>query len=327
VLHYDFYVKIIMKLFIGSVLLMYGQLLEASELFKSADQSYQNVNYHYFLPTLLNQGYEPKDSSLYLLSEKAVKFITKLNVSSKNIQQLGIFIEPIVPDEAAECFSLEGIKELVLPKERTEDSNKQYDHQEVENYVRAMWQVQNLSDVLPISEQFCKDLHRTLLSGVRGFDKKPGDYRTVQNWIDGRTIKTARFVPPHPSHLSVLMQDLFQFWHNDSLMLTTLMKIALFHYQFEVIHPFADGNGRLGRLLILAQLMESKLLDTPCLNVSVIFNRDREQYVERLNYAMTTGDLDSWILFFLEACIDASEQNLQIYKAFSDLQNAWMPKL
>jgi Fic family protein len=323
--YYDFYVKIIMKLFIWRFNWMYGQLLEASELFKSADQSYQNVHYHYFLPTLLNQGYEVKLSSLYLLSEKAVKLITQLNSNSRNIKQLEIFIQRIVQHEAVESSSLEGTKttfaELVLPEERTEDLNKQHDRQEVENYVQAIWQAQNLLEELPTSERYCKDLHRTLLSGVRGSDKKPGDFRTVQNWIGGRTIKTAQFVPPHPSHLSMLIQDLFQFWHNDSLMITTPMKIALFHYQFETIHPFMDGNGRLGRLLMLAQLMESELLDNPCLNVSVIFNRNKERYTERLKYANTTGDLDSWILFFLDSFIEAAEHTSETYKAFSDLQN------
>ncbi len=310
---------------------MYGQRLPARELFKNRDNLYQEFEYAYFLPNKLNQGYTLQNNQLYLLSEKVIQLVTQLNGDSKHLKHLDRFINRIVQYEAVESSFLEGTKttftELLLPEEPTNDEEKKYDRQEVLNYVETIWQAKHLLSQLPTSERYCKRLHTTLLSGVRGFDKEPGQFRSVQNWIGGNTIHTAQFVPPHPVHVNELMLDLFQFWHNETLMITTPIKIALFHYQFETIHPFKDGNGRLGRLLILAQLMESNLLDNPCLNVSVIFNRNKARYTESLKHANLTGDLDRWILFFLESFIEAIQQTFKMYVDFSNLQNECEEKI
>jgi Fic family protein len=310
---------------------MYGQLLPAKELFKNIDNTYQNFEYSYFLPNTLNEGYALENRQLYVISEKVIQLVTQLNVDSKRLKHLERFINRIVQYEAVESSFLEGTKttftELVLPEEPTKKLDKSDDRQEVLNYAEAIWHAKELLENLPTSERYCKDLHRILLTGVRGSDKKPGEFRSVQNWIGSNMINTASFVPPHPVHVNKLMLDLFQFWHNDTLMITVPIKMALFHYQFETIHPFIDGNGRLGRLLILAQLMESNLLNNPCLNVSVIFNRNKARYTESLRSANVTGDLDRWILFFLESFIEATQHTSKMYTAFSDLQNECEEKI
>ena len=234
---------------------MYGELKNATELFKQSNNTYEEVSYKYFLPKLLNTGYKIQNPEIYLLSEEAVKTITELNADTKNLKNLNVFLRMIIMHEAVKSSSIEGTRttfsEILLPEERTTDTKKIEDREEVDNYIDATFMMRRLLSKLPISERFITELHKILLNSVRGHDKRPGEIRTVQNWIGGNTIRSASFIPPHPRELNILLKDLCDFWCNDELKLPPLVKIALFHYQFETIHPFQDGNGRIGRLLIL----------------------------------------------------------------------------
>lgn len=303
---------------------MYGEIKKAQELFRNEKNEYEKISYEYFFPHLLNSGFKIMNPDIYLLSENAIKTIAELNADSKNLKNIDVFLRMIVKQEAVKSSSIEGTRttfsEILLPEQIIKDVEKTKDREEVLNYVKATFEMSDLLEKLPISERFMCNLHKTLLNSVRGADKKPGCIRKVQNWIGGNSIKSAKFIPPHWSELPLLLDDLYKFWHNDSLKLPILVKMALFHYQFETIHPFEDGNGRIGRLLILAQLLDAKQLIKPWFNVSYIFERNKDNYTNALKNANTTGDIESWILFFIDSLNSAAQNTYKIYHDFNELQ-------
>ena len=303
---------------------MYGEIKKAQELFRNEKNEYERISYEYFFPHLLNSGFKIMNPDIYLLSENAIKTIAELNADSKNLKNIDVFLRMIVKQEAVKSSSIEGTRttfsEILLPEQIIKDVEETKDREEVLNYVKATFEMSDLLEKLPISERFMCNLHKTLLNSVRGADKKPGCIRKVQNWIGGNSIKSAKFIPPHWSELPLLLDDLYKFWHNDSLKLPILVKMALFHYQFETIHPFEDGNGRIGRLLILAQLLDAKQLIKPWFNVSYIFERNKDNYTNALKNANTTGDIESWILFFIDSLNSAAQNTYKIYHDFNELQ-------
>lgn len=303
---------------------MYGEIKKAQELFRNEKNEYERISYEYFFPHLLNSGFKIMNPDIYLLSENAIKTIAELNADSKNLKNIDVFLRMIVKQEAVKSSSIEGTRttfsEILLPEQIIKDVEKTKDREEVLNYVKATFEMSDLLEKLPISERFMCNLHKTLLNSVRGADKKPGCIRKVQNWIGGNSIKSAKFIPPHWSELPLLLDDLYKFWHNDSLKLPILVKMALFHYQFETIHPFEDGNGRIGRLLILAQLLDAKQLIKPWFNVSYIFERNKDNYTNALKNANTTGDIESWVLFFIDSLNSAAQNTYKIYHDFNELQ-------
>lgn len=303
---------------------MYGEIKKAQELFRNEKNEYERISYEYFFPHLLNSGFKIMNPDIYLLSENAIKTIAELNADSKNLKNIDVFLRMIVKQEAVKSSSIEGTRttfsEILLPEQIIKDVEKTKDREEVLNYVKATFEMSDLLEKLPISERFMCNLHKTLLNSVRGANKKPGCIRKVQNWIGGNSIKSAKFIPPHWSELPLLLDDLYKFWHNDSLKLPILVKMALFHYQFETIHPFEDGNGRIGRLLILAQLLDAKQLIKPWFNVSYIFERNKDNYTNALKNANTTGDIESWILFFIDSLNSAAQNTYKIYHDFNELQ-------
>ncbi len=303
---------------------MYGEIKKAQELFRNEKNEYERISYEYFFPHLLNSGFKIVNPDIYLLSENAIKTIAELNADSKNLKNIDVFLRMIVKQEAVKSSSIEGTRttfsEILLPEQIIKDVEKTKDREEVLNYVKATFEMSDLLERLPISERFMCNLHKTLLNSVRGADKKPGCIRKVQNWIGGNSIKSAKFIPPHWSELPLLLDDLYKFWHNDSLKLPILVKMALFHYQFETIHPFEDGNGRIGRLLILAQLLDAKQLIKPWFNVSYIFERNKDNYTNALKNANTTGDIESWVLFFIDSLNSAAQNTYKIYHDFNELQ-------
>ncbi|MFN7310809.1 MAG: Fic family protein [Vampirovibrionales bacterium] len=303
---------------------MYGTLKPASELFINLNHESESIAYQYFLPTYLNQGFQITNPDIYLMLEKAWQSITQLNAHSQNVRNSYLFLNMIIKHEAVMSSAMEGTRttftEALLPEDSTLNTTQKEDRKEVYNYIKASHQIKSLLEELPISERLICHLHTTLLDSVRGYNKKPGEIRRSQNWIGGASIQTARFVPPHPNELNDLMKDLCEFWSNNALKIPVLIKIALTHYQFETIHPFLDGNGRVGRMLILAQLLDAKVLDQPWLNVSNIFEKQKEHYVASLRSANLTGSLEEWILFFLESIISATKNTYDIYQAFNTLQ-------
>ncbi|MDQ7090395.1 MAG: Fic family protein [Methylococcales bacterium] len=168
-------------------------------------------------------------------------------------------------------------------------------------------------ETLPLSNRLFKETHKTLMQGVRGKFKLPGEYRTSQNWI-GLSLKNATFVPPYHEHIVDLMSDLEQFIHNDEIHVPHLIKIAIIHYQFETIHPFLDGNGRLGRLLIVLYLVETQLISKPALYLSDFFERHKVDYYDRLMAVRTHNQLTEWIKFFMFGLSETAEKSINVFK-------------
>ena len=310
---------------------MYGELKKAQELFKNENGEYENVSYEYFLPNILNKGFTINDPEIYVLSEKVIKAIAELNADSRNLKNIDVFVRMLINQEAVRSSSIEGTRttfsDILLPEDSYADFSQKQDRAEVINYVNATFQLKEELQKLPISERFISNLHSILLDSVRGADKNPGEIRKVQNWIGGYTIKSAKFIPPHWKELPSLLKDLCEFWCNDNLKLPILVKIALFHYQFETVHPFKDGNGRIGRLLILAQLLDSGLLEKPWFNVSYIFERNKDNYTDALKNANSSGNLELWIKFFLDSLNSAAQNTYKIYHEFNRLQNECSEKI
>mgnify|MGYP001134946330 CR=1 FL=1 len=253
---------------------------------------------------------------------EADRFLGRLDSFSELIPDINFFIKMHVTKEATVSSKIEGTQtsfEEALIKEEDIDPEKRDDWQEVHNYIKALNQAIEQLSTLPISNRLIKQTHETLLLHARGKHKMPVTYRTSQNWI-GNSLRDAIFIPPHHEEIADLMQDLEKFVNAEVLELPLyvphLVKIAIIHYQFETIHPFLDGNGRIGRLLITLYLIHCNLLQKPTLYLSDYFERNRRDYYDLLTQTRTKNDLESWIFFFLDGVIETSKKSIQ---AFNDI--------
>ncbi len=226
--------------------------------------------------------------------------------------------------EGTKSSRIEGTRTNIdeaIQKEEYIRPEKKDDWQEVQNYVQAMNQAIASLEKLPLSNRLLKQTHKTLIQGVRGTHKLPGEFRQSQNWIGGSSLADAAFIPPHPDGIAGLMADLEKFLHNDNIPVPHLIKAAIAHYQFETIHPFLDGNGRIGRLLITLYLVSNHLLYKPTLYLSDYFEKNKALYYDNLTRVRTHNDLTQWIKYFLEGVRTTSENSIQTFKSIIKLRS------
>lgn len=282
--------------------------------------SYKNHgSYKTFQPRYLSEPVKITDERVYLLLADAMRYLGELNAYSQLVPDIDYFIRMNIAKEATTSSRIEGtntnLEEALLQEHdinELDDTEKRDDWEEVQNYIKAVNSAVEKLHALPLATRLICETHQILLSGVRGFTRAPGQIRKVQNWIGGGSdIKTAAFIPPAPETVNDLLSDLEKYWHYDSNDTPTLIKAALAHYQFETIHPFLDGNGRTGRLMIALQLIDSGILTRPTLYISDYFERNRAAYYDALDRVRKTGDYEQWVRFFVggiaETAKDASQ--------------------
>ncbi len=281
------------------------------ETFKAGFFEKGTAGYSWFVPEKINDTWNWNNHLLDSLLEKAALKLGELNAFSKLVPNIDLFIQLHVTKEAVVSSRIEGtqtkIDEALLDEDEVSPERRN-DWVEVNNYVKALNHAISELESLPISSRLIKQTHAILLDSVRGENKQPGEYRMSQNWIGGSSPADAIFVPPHHKYVNGLMGDLENFIHNDEINLPALIKIAIAHYQFETIHPFLDGNGRIGRLLITLFLVDQKVLNRPLLYLSDYFDKNRGLYYDNLTFARTRNDMTQWLRFFLAGVFDTAEK-------------------
>jgi len=283
----------------------------------------QQYQYKSFSPSNINHSFVWDDPQINIMLEDATRALGELNAYTMIVPNVDIFIQMHITKEANSSSKIEGTKtqidEVLVAKEQI-DPEKRDDWQEVRNYIEAINFGIDELERLPISNRLIKNIHAILLNSVRGKEKQPGEFRKSQNWIGGTNLSNAYFVPPHYNEIDKLMGDLELFLHNDKIMIPHLIKIAIAHYQFETIHPFLDGNGRIGRLLITLYLVSNGLLKKPSLYLSDFIEKHKSTYYESLTMVRETNDLASWIKFFLEAIIETTQNGVKTFEAILQLK-------
>lgn len=262
----------------------------------------KGYEYRYFLPSTINGEWVWQTPQINLLLEKAAVRLGELNSFARLVPNIDLFIQLHVTKEAVVSSRIEGtqtnMREAVLPESEILPEHRN-DWREVQNYTLALNQaIVNLQS-LPLSSRLLKQTHAILLQNVRGEHKLPGAFRVSQNWIGGHSLADAVFIPPHHQYVNDLMGDLEQFLHNKDIHVPALIRIAIAHYQFETIHPFLDGNGRIGRLLITLFLVSEGILDKPLLYLSSYFEKNKGLYYDNLMRVREKNDMLQWIKYFL----------------------------
>lgn len=268
--------------------------------------------------------------SIAIAMGEAMQAIGELKGACRRLASPYILIRPLQRQEALTSSAMEGTftspDNLVLAEaglEQDQDDSTR----EVVNYLRALDASLEMMKALPISHRVITRAHEILLSGLssaRGAQKRPGQYKVDQNWIGGRTIQVARYVPPPPGPTQSCMDDLERYINrSDQTFPTPLMDLALVHYQIEAIHPFADGNGRVGRMLISLMAVQNKLLDVPVLYISPAMERDKDAYIDLMFNVSAKGDWTAWLLFFFAKVCEACQETVRTIDRLIDLQASY----
>jgi len=285
----------------------------------------KNINqghYKAFIPSTINQKWGIDNMEVINLLSQADRQLGRLDMYSEYVN-IDLYVSMHIAKEATQSSRIEGtqtnMKEAFMNKSDIA-FEKRNDWEEVQNYIEAMNEAVNQLHRLPFSGRLIKQAHKILLKGVRGAHKLPGEFRSSQNWIGGANLSDATFIPPPPSELNALMSDLEKFANDFTNPLPDLLKIALIHYQFETIHPFLDGNGRVGRLLITLYLVSRGILKRPILYLSDFFEQNRTLYYDNLMRVRTHNDLTQWYKFFLTGVIDTSRQGIETFDGIMQLQ-------
>ena len=279
--------------------------------------------YKSFQPNKINRPWTLNDMETISLLSKADRMLGRLDMYSEHIPNIDMFISMHVMKEATQSSRIEGtqtnMEEAILDKEYV-PLDKRDDWMEVHNYINAMNEAIKMLQELPFSSRLIRNVHKTLLQGVRGEHKQPGEFRRSQNWIGGTSISDAIFVPPVADSISELMGDIEDFVHNDKIYFPELLKIALIHYQFETIHPFLDGNGRTGRLMITLYLVSKGILKMPILYLSDYLEKHRNSYYACLTKARGDNDISGWFKFFLNGVIETANSGVKTFEDILHLQ-------
>lgn len=268
------------------------------------EETRERHSYRYFAPSPLPPNPELNMNELSNTLAEASEALGRLNMLSEYIPDMSIFLYQYIRKEAVLSSQIEGTQatlEDILDPEIAENKEKLKDVEEVVNYITATNFALELAEQLPLSSRFLKEVHKELMAGVRGQEKNPGEFRHSQNWIgpQGSTILTAKYVPPTVQEMEKALSELESYIHGTDT-LHPLVQAALIHYQFETIHPFLDGNGRVGRLLIILFLLEKEVIKTPVLYISLELKRNQFEYYDRMMAVRTTGNYEQWVKFFLE---------------------------
>lgn len=280
--------------------------------------------YRSFRPAPLppDPAIELDNRTINLLIE-ANRNLAELNAASRHIASTDLFISMYVRKEALISSQIEGtqctLEDILDP---ALDTNANIDAADVINYVNATHKALALQQELPLCNRLLRDVHAVLMDGARGQDKNPGEFRRSQNWIgaSNSSLRDARFIPPNVQDMIEAMSALEKYI-NENTDHDPLVRAALIHYQFETIHPFLDGNGRIGRLLILLYLIDQKLLSKPVIYVSYFMKKNQIEYYDRISEVRRQGNYEQWIYFFLEAVNTAALDSLQTIEKMSDLHD------